>query len=51
MANNSNLKTRLPGLQTEESGKCRSQYVVMTAGGARQSPDRGDHVIAYRLDR
>ena len=28
------------------SGK---QYVVVTAGGARQSPDRGDYVIAYRL--
>jgi quinate dehydrogenase (quinone) len=28
------------------SGK---QYVVITAGGARQSPDRGDYVIAYAL--
>ncbi|MFT4076084.1 MAG: membrane-bound PQQ-dependent dehydrogenase, glucose/quinate/shikimate family [Asticcacaulis sp.] len=25
------------------------QYIVVTAGGARQSPDRGDYVIAYRL--
>ena len=25
------------------------QYVVVTAGGARQSPDRGDYVIAYTL--
>jgi len=25
------------------------QYVVITAGGARQSPDRGDYVIAYAL--
>jgi len=23
--------------------------VVVTAGGARQSPDRGDYVIAYAL--
>jgi quinate dehydrogenase (quinone) len=27
------------------------QYVVISAGGARQSPDRGDYVIAYALDR
>ena len=25
------------------------QYIVVTAGGARQSPDRGDYVIAYAL--
>lgn len=25
------------------------QYIVVTAGGARQSPDRGDYVIAYTL--
>ncbi|WP_243055262.1 membrane-bound PQQ-dependent dehydrogenase, glucose/quinate/shikimate family [Pseudomonas sp. BP01] len=25
------------------------QYVVVTAGGARQSPDRGDYIIAYAL--
>lgn len=25
------------------------QYIVITAGGARQSPDRGDDVIAYAL--
>ncbi|WDS35007.1 membrane-bound PQQ-dependent dehydrogenase, glucose/quinate/shikimate family [Pseudoxanthomonas sp.] len=25
------------------------QYIVITAGGARQSPDRGDAVIAYAL--
>lgn len=25
------------------------QYVVVVAGGARQSPDRGDYVIAYAL--
>ncbi|OCX66225.1 quinate dehydrogenase [Thioclava sp. SK-1] len=29
-----------------ETGK---QYVVISAGGARQSPDRGDYVIAYAL--
>lgn len=27
------------------------QYVVITAGGARQSPDRGDYVIAYALPK
>ncbi len=27
------------------------QYVVVTAGGARQSPKRGDYVIAYALKR
>jgi quinate dehydrogenase (quinone) len=26
------------------------QYIIITAGGARQSPDRGDYVIAYALD-
>ena len=25
------------------------QYIVVTAGGARQSTDRGDYVIAYAL--
>ncbi|UPY96487.1 membrane-bound PQQ-dependent dehydrogenase, glucose/quinate/shikimate family [Pectobacterium sp. 21LCBS03] len=25
------------------------QYVVISAGGARNSPDRGDYVVAYRL--
>jgi quinate dehydrogenase (quinone) len=25
------------------------QYIVISAGGARQSPDRGDYVIAYAL--
>ncbi|WP_280563682.1 membrane-bound PQQ-dependent dehydrogenase, glucose/quinate/shikimate family [Chromohalobacter sp. 48-RD10] len=29
-----------------ETGK---QYVVISAGGARQSPDRGDYLIAYAL--
>ncbi|PZQ50160.1 MAG: membrane-bound PQQ-dependent dehydrogenase, glucose/quinate/shikimate family [Rhodovulum sulfidophilum] len=27
------------------------QYVVVAAGGARQSPDRGDYVVAYKLRR
>lgn len=31
------------------SPKTKKQYVVVTAGGARQSPDRGDLVIAYAL--
>lgn len=30
------------------SGK---QYVVISAGGARQSPDHGDYVIAYALEK
>jgi quinate dehydrogenase (quinone) len=25
------------------------QYLLITAGGARNSPDRGDYVIAYKL--
>ncbi|WP_106477869.1 membrane-bound PQQ-dependent dehydrogenase, glucose/quinate/shikimate family [Phytohalomonas tamaricis] len=31
---------------SSETGK---QYVVISAGGARQSPDRGDYLIAYAL--
>ncbi|MFW7346232.1 MAG: membrane-bound PQQ-dependent dehydrogenase, glucose/quinate/shikimate family [Pigmentiphaga sp.] len=31
-----------------ESGR---QFVVISAGGARQSPDRGDYVIAYALPK
>jgi quinate dehydrogenase (quinone) len=31
-----------------ESGR---QFVVIAAGGARQSPDRGDYVIAYTLPK
>ena len=31
------------------SPKTGKQYVVISAGGARQSPDRGDYVIAYAL--
>ena len=47
-------KGRLPvgsqgGPMTYVSAKTGKQYVVITAGGARQSPDRGDYVIAYTL--
>ena len=31
------------------SPKTGKQYVVITAGGARQSPARGDYVLAYAL--
>jgi quinate dehydrogenase (quinone) len=33
------------------SPKTGKQYIVVTAGGARQSPDRGDNVIAYALPK
>jgi len=47
-------KARLPvgsqgGPMTFVSPKTGKQYVVITAGGARQSQDRGDYVIAYAL--
>lgn len=47
-------KARLPvgsqgGPMTYRSPKTGKQYIVVTAGGARQSPDRGDYVIAYAL--
>jgi len=47
-------KARLPvgsqgGPMTYVSPKTGKQYVVITASGARQSPDRGDYVIAYAL--
>ncbi|KQP37518.1 glucose/quinate/shikimate family membrane-bound PQQ-dependent dehydrogenase [Pseudorhodoferax sp. Leaf274] len=47
-------KARLPvgsqgGPMTYVSPKSGRQYVLITAGGARQSPDRGDYVIAYAL--
>jgi len=47
-------KGRLPvGTQTTPmtyvSPKTGRQYVIAFAGGARESPDRGDHVIAYAL--
>lgn len=47
-------KARLPvgsqsGPMTYVSPKTGRQYVVVGAGGARQSPDRGDYVIAYAL--
>lgn len=37
------------GPMTYKSPKTGKQYVVISAGGARQSPDRGDYVIAYAL--
>ena len=47
-------KARLPvgsqgGPMSYVSPASGKQYVVVTAGGARQSPERGDDVIAYRL--
>ncbi|MDQ8035606.1 MAG: membrane-bound PQQ-dependent dehydrogenase, glucose/quinate/shikimate family [Bordetella sp.] len=47
-------KARLPvgsqgGPMTYRSPRSGRQYVVVSAGGARQSPDRGDYVIAYAL--
>lgn len=47
-------KARLPvgsqgGPMSYKSPKTGKQYVVISAGGARQSPDRGDYVIAYAL--
>ena len=47
-------KSRLPvGTQTTPvtyiSHKSGRQFVVVFAGGSRQSPDRGDYVIAYAL--
>jgi quinate dehydrogenase (quinone) len=34
---------------TYVSPKTNAQYVVMAAGGSRQSPDRGDYVVAFKL--
>nr|WP_318381634.1 membrane-bound PQQ-dependent dehydrogenase, glucose/quinate/shikimate family [uncultured Enterobacter sp.] len=47
-------KQRLPvgsqsGPMTYVSPKTGKQYIVINAGGARQSPDRGDYIIAYAL--
>lgn len=47
-------KGRLPvgsqgGPISYKSPATGKQYVVISAGGARQSPDRGDYVIAYAL--
>ncbi|MDH4988382.1 membrane-bound PQQ-dependent dehydrogenase, glucose/quinate/shikimate family [Aminobacter anthyllidis] len=49
-------KGRLPvGAQatpmTFVSPESGTQYVVISAGGARQSPDRGDYVVAYKLPK
>ncbi|WP_343463595.1 glucose/quinate/shikimate family membrane-bound PQQ-dependent dehydrogenase [Pantoea sp.] len=47
-------KARLPvgsqgGPMSYVSPKDGKQYIVISAGGARQSPDRGDYVIAFAL--
>lgn len=47
-------KARLPvgsqgGPMSYVSPKDGKQYILISAGGARQSPDRGDYVIAYAL--
>lgn len=47
-------KSRLPvgsqsGPMTYVSPKTGKQYILINAGGARQSPDRGDYIIAYAL--
>jgi quinate dehydrogenase (quinone) len=49
-------KARLPvgsqsGPMTYVSPKTGRQYILLTAGGARQSSDRGDYVIAYALPK
>lgn len=49
-------KARLPvgsqgGPVSYVSPKTGKQYILISAGGARQSPDRGDYVIAYALDK
>jgi len=47
-------KARLPvgsqgGPMTYKSPRTGKQYILISAGGARQSQDRGDDVIAYAL--
>ena len=49
-------KGRLPvgsqgGPMSYVSPKTGRQYIVLTAGGARTSPERGDYVIAYALPK
>ena len=49
-------KARLPvgsqgGPMSYVSPTTGKQYILISAGGARQSPDRGDYVIAYALDK
>lgn len=49
-------KARLPvgsqsGPMTYVSPKTGRQYILLTVGGARQSTDRGDYVIAYALPK
>ena len=48
-------KARLPvgsqgGPMSYVSPTTGKQYILISAGGARQSPDRGDYVIAWALD-
>ncbi|WP_449645279.1 hypothetical protein [Pseudomonas sp.] len=40
-----------PGPMTYVSPKTGKQYILLTVGGARQSTDRGDYVIAYALPK
>ncbi len=49
-------KARLPvgsqgGPMSYKSPKTGKQYILISAGGGRQSPDRGDYVIAYALPK
>ncbi|WP_215747805.1 membrane-bound PQQ-dependent dehydrogenase, glucose/quinate/shikimate family [Gluconobacter sp. P1C6_b] len=49
-------KARLPvgsqgGPMSYVSPSTHRQYIVISVGGARQSPDRGDDVIAFALDK
>ncbi|KAA9000538.1 glucose/quinate/shikimate family membrane-bound PQQ-dependent dehydrogenase [Affinibrenneria salicis] len=49
-------KARLPvgsqgGPMSYKSPATGKQYVLISAGGGRQSPDRGDYVIAYALEK
>ena len=49
-------KGRLPvGAQatpmTYTSPASGHQFVIVSAGGSRQSPDRGDYIIAYALPK
>ena len=49
-------KARLPvgsqgGPISYVSPKTGKQYILISAGGARRSPDRGVYVIAYALDK
>lgn len=48
-------KSRLPvgsqsGPMSYRSPSTGKQYILINAGGARQSPDRGDYILAYSLN-